>query len=161
MIHRALSRSMFFAGLMLSSTVFADAPIVKCIDGDGKVTLTDARCPAAARTVAVVAGGAGVAAAEGAVDNEDEAGDTNNDREMALSGGAAPEAATAAVSPGAPNVERYNAAAWTTRALPGVRKFAGSTLARDVATLKAARHSLMLQDSAAQSARSQRLAGLQ
>ncbi|NHZ35872.1 DUF4124 domain-containing protein [Massilia sp. CCM 8692] len=148
MIHRALTRSMFFAGLMLSSAVFADAEIVKCIDSGGKVTLTDARCPAAEQTVAVVAGSAGPAAPEAEEDND-----------MAL---VSDEAADTPAAVSAPTIERYNsAAAWTKRELPGVRKFAAGALARDVATLKAARHSLMLQDSAAQSARSQRIASLQ
>ncbi|NHZ61389.1 DUF4124 domain-containing protein [Massilia genomosp. 1] len=148
MIHRALTRSMFFAGLMLSSAVFADAEIVKCIDGDGKVTLTDARCPAAEQTVAVVAGSAELAAP-----------DAEDDNEMAL---ISAEAAAAPAAAAAPTIERHNsAAAWNKRELPGLRKFAEGALARDVATLKAARHSLMLQDSAAQSARSQRIAALQ
>jgi hypothetical protein len=142
---------MFFAGLMLSSAVFADPEIVKCIDGDGKVTLTDTRCPAAAQMVAVVAGGTEPA-------DREEAGGEN---EMALiSGESSTPVTPAAVT--APTIERYNnASAWSKRELPGVRKHAGGALARDVATLKAARHSLMLQDSAAQAARSQRLAGLQ
>ncbi|WP_164557763.1 DUF4124 domain-containing protein [Massilia atriviolacea] len=149
MIHRALTRSMFFAGLMLSSTVFADPDIVKCIDSDGKVTLTDARCPAADQTVAVVAGGTGPAAPE-------ESGDEN---EMAAIAG---ESSDTPAGASAPTVERhYTAAVWPKRDFPGVRKHAGGGLSRDVATLKAARHNLMLQDSAAQAARSQRLAALQ
>jgi hypothetical protein len=151
MIHRALSCSMFFAGLMLSSAVFADAAIVKCIDADGKVTLTDSRCPTATQTVAVVVG-----ATEPAPSGE--ADEADGDNETALISGESPAAPVAVT---APSIERYNAAAWTRRDLPGVRKYASGALARDVATLKAARHSLMLQDSAAQTARSQRLAGLQ
>lgn len=156
MIHRALTRSMFFAGLMLSSSVFADAEIVKCIDGDGKVTLTDARCPASAQLVAVVATSAQPSTAD------DTAGSgAEEDYALALGGDNASVPAAAAET-SAPTIERYNSAAvWTKRDLPGVRKYASGTLARDVATLKAARHSLMLQDSAAQAARSQRLAGLQ
>ncbi|WP_166881702.1 hypothetical protein [Massilia mucilaginosa] len=157
MIHRALSRSIFFAGLMLSSSVFADAEIVKCIDAEGKVTLTDARCPASAQmVVAVVAGGAQPATADDAPGSGAE-----EDYALALSGGDASEPEPAVVV-SAPKIERYSSAAvWTKRDLPGVRKHASGTLARDVATLKAARHSLMLQDSAAQAARSQRLASLQ
>ncbi|MDM5181651.1 hypothetical protein PO883_31215 [Massilia sp. DJPM01] len=149
MIHPALTRSIFFAGLMLSSTVFADPAlaIVKCIDNDGKVTLTDAHCPQQAQTVA--AGGAEAATA-------DEAG--AEEGQAIVSGEAAAATVRALV------VDRYAAsqAQLPRRELPVVRKpGAGGGLARDIATLKAARHSLMLQDSAAQSARSQRLAGLQ
>ncbi|UOD29340.1 hypothetical protein INH39_28675 [Massilia violaceinigra] len=155
MIHRALTRSMFFAGLMLSSSVFADAEIVKCIGSDGAVTLTDARCPASTQTVAVVAASAQPSTADDAAGTGAE-----EDYALALGGDAAEPEAAVAVS--APTIERYNSAAvWTKRDLPGVRKYASGTLARDVTTLKAARHSLMLQDSAAQAARSQRLAGLQ
>ncbi len=156
MIHRALTRSMFFAGLMLSSSVFADAEIVKCIDSDGKVTLTDARCPASAHVVAVVATSAQPSSAD-----ETTVSGAEEDFALAMSGGDASEPAVA-VEVSAPTIERYNSAAvWTKRDLPGVRKYASGTLARDVATLKAARHSLMLQDSAAQAARSQRIAALQ
>ncbi|NHZ81296.1 DUF4124 domain-containing protein [Massilia sp. CCM 8695] len=152
MIHPALTRSIFFAGLMLSSTVFADPAlaIVKCIDNDGKVTLTDAHCPQQAQTVAVVAGVTEAATA-------DEAG---ADESQAIVSGES----TAAATVRALVVDRYAAsqAQLPRRELPVVRKpGAGGGLARDIATLKAARHSLMLQDSAAQSARSQRLAGLQ
>ncbi|MCE3608133.1 hypothetical protein LXA47_31695 [Massilia sp. P8910] len=152
MIHPALTRSMFFAGLMLSSTVFADPAIaiVKCIDNDGKVTLTDARCPQQEQTVAVVAGAAANAGAAGA-----------DDSQAIISGESTAEAAVTA-----PVVERYTTsrtqAQVLRRDLPVVRNpGAGGGLARDIATLKAARHSLMLQDSAAQAARSQRIAGLQ
>ena len=153
MMHKALTQSIFFAGLMLSASVFADPEIVKCVDGDGKVTLTDTRCPASAQTVAVVAGGTGPAGSE-------EAEEAADDGEIALiSGESSAPVAPAAVT--APSIERYAATVWPKREFAGVRKHAAGTLARDVATLKAARHSLMLQDSAAQAARSQRLAGLQ
>ncbi|ATQ77052.1 hypothetical protein CR152_22940 [Massilia violaceinigra] len=157
MIHPTLTRSIFFAGLMLSSTVFADPAIaiVKCIDHDGKVTLTDAHCPQQAQAVAVVvASGTEPASAE----PQAEAG-VEEERQTIISG-----ESTAAATVTALVVERYTAsqAALPRRELPVVRKpGAGGGLARDIATLKAARHSLMLQDSAAQSARSQRLAGLQ
>ncbi|MDQ1833797.1 hypothetical protein [Massilia scottii] len=152
MIHPTLTRSIFFAGLMLSSTVFADPAIaiVKCIDHDGKVTLTDAHCPQQAQTVAVVAAVAEPASAE--AEGEEE-------RQTIISG-----ESTAAATVTALVVERYAAsqAALPRRELPVVRKpGAGGGMARDIATLKAARHSLLLQDSAAQSARSQRIAGLQ
>ncbi|MDQ1923352.1 hypothetical protein [Massilia pseudoviolaceinigra] len=155
MIHPTLTRSIFFAGLMLSSTVFADPAIaiVKCIDHDGKVTLTDAHCPQQAQAVAVVvASGTEPASAEPQAEVEEE-------RQTIVSG-----ESTAAATVTALVVERYTAsqAALPRRELPVVRKpGAGGGLARDIATLKAARHSLMLQDSAAQSARSQRIAGLQ
>ncbi|MDQ1811883.1 hypothetical protein RBA41_01065 [Massilia sp. CCM 9210] len=155
MIHPTLTRSIFFAGLMLSSTVFADPAIaiVKCIDHDGKVTLTDAHCPQQAQAVAVVvASGTEPASAEPQAEGEDE-------RQTIVSGESTAAAAVTALV-----VERYTASqsALPRRELPVVRKpGAGGGLARDIATLKAARHSLMLQDSAAQSARSQRLAGLQ
>ncbi|MFB9240229.1 hypothetical protein IV454_23150 [Massilia antarctica] len=154
MIHPALTRSIFFAGLMLSSTVFADPAIaiVKCIDNDGKVTLTDARCPQQEQTVAVAAGttAAANAGAAGA-----------DDSQAIISGESTADAAVTA-----PVVERFatsqTQAQVPRRELPVVRNpSAGGGLARDIATLKAARHSLMLQDSAAQAARSQRIAGLQ
>ena len=152
MIHPALTRSIFFAGLMLSSTVFADPAIaiVKCIDNDGKVTLTDARCPQQEQSVAVAAGGTAAA-------NAGAAG--ADDSQAIISGESTAEAAVTA-----PVVERFasSQAQVPRRELPVVRNpGAGGGLARDIATLKAARHSLMLQDSAAQAARSQRIAGLQ
>jgi hypothetical protein len=152
LVQRTLARSVFCAGLVLSSAVLADPAIVKCIDGDGKVTLTDSRCPAAAQTVAVVTGGDMAAGADSVADGGAVAAGADGDGDVPDPG---------AMIIAAPASERAHAPAWNKPELPGVRKYAGGALARDVATLKAARHSLMLQDSAAQAARSQRLAGLQ
>lgn len=130
----ALKHAIVILGLFGASSTFAGSEIVKCVDADGKVTLTDAACPASAQVVALVAG------------DSDDGNGNNGDA------AAAPDAA--------PTVDRYYPAyVPPRRQLPVVkRQSASGSLARDVATLQVARSNLRLLDSAAQAARNQRIA---
>jgi hypothetical protein len=40
-----LTRTVLLASMALGSVALADAPIVKCTDAQGRITLTDAGCP--------------------------------------------------------------------------------------------------------------------
>ncbi len=128
---RALIGALLMAGATATGSVSAGSDIIKCIDGEGNVTLTDAACPDSARVEKMVAG-------SGEPDASPVIGDM-------------PEIESVAA-------ERYSMPRLA-RALPPVKPpVAGGALARDIATLKAARLSLQLQDSAAQTLRAQRIA---
>lgn len=131
--------SLFLTAMLAASAAFAGADIVKCVDQNGRVTLTDAQCGEAVESVVV-----------------DSAAD------------AAPAASTdpqALETPAAPamrrkSIERIVLApaqlprdSWSPRA--GVRM-----LSRDVETLRAARLSMQVLDQASATLRHQRLAGL-
>ncbi len=125
-------RTLILAGVVFSSAVSAGTEIVKCIDQDGHVTLTDAICPATAKVAVMVAG-------------SNEPGDSPMIGDM-------PEIESTAA-------ERYSMPRVAKRELPAVKaQPARGALARDVATLKAARANLSLFDSAAQTLRAQRIA---
>jgi hypothetical protein len=142
MKHRAIRASMFIAAMLAASAAFAGADIVKCIDQEGHVTLTDSPCGAAAEKVVVVAASEETPA------------------------GASDEVIAAPPVPAAPavrriTVQRYLLPAaqprqtnWSTSRPPS------RALARDVETLKAARSSMKVLDEASATLRHQRLAGL-
>jgi hypothetical protein len=135
--------SIFISAMLAASAAFAGADIVKCVDQNGQVTLTDAQCGEAAQTVPVAA-----------------AANTPAD------GSAQATSADTATLPAAPaarrtSIERIVVAPAQMRhdnwsaPRPG-----GRMLARDVETLKAARLSMQVLDEASATARHQRLAGL-
>ena len=128
----ALIRSFLLAGVILSQSVSAGTDIIKCVDAQGNVTLTDAACPGNAKAAVLVAG--------------------SDQTEAAPVIGDMPEIESVAA-------ERYSMPRIARRELPPLKpQSAMRPMARDVATLKAARANLMLLDSASQSLRAQRLA---
>jgi hypothetical protein len=140
---QTIRTSMFIAAMLAASASFAGADVVKCVDQDGHVTLTDAQCHEGA-AMDVVAG-----AHETPVP------------------AASDELSTA---PAVPAVRRVvqrvvvqdyvlppGASQQTAWSSP---RPASRPLARDVETLKAAKLSLQVMDEASAALRHQRLAGL-
>ena len=144
MNHPTLSSSIFMIAMLAGSAAYAGKDIVKCVDQNGKVTLTDAQCGAGVKTVLVPAGAE--AAATAPASTEDEAGDAAIDA-------AAPVARRAPSQRVAYSPQPIQHDNWT---VPPSRK----TLSRDVETLKAARLSMRVLDEASANVRQQRLAGL-
>jgi hypothetical protein len=142
MKHNAIRTSMFIAAMLAASAAFAGADIVKCVDQEGHVTLTDSHCSAAAEKVVVVA--------------------VSEDTPAA----APDEMIAAPAAPAAPAVRRMTVQRdllppaqprqtnWSTTRPPS------RALARDVETLKAARSSMKVLDEASATLKHQRLAGL-
>ena len=118
------------AALAFTVQAHAGSGVIKCIDQDGRVTLTDTPCGAGAHSEVLIGGSQGDSAS----------------------------ADTPAAS-----VERYILPPQQPRRslVPARRLPAAGGLARDVATLKAARMNLILQDTASHNLRAQRLASLQ
>lgn len=131
----AFHRTLFLAALLVASTAFAGAEVNKCVDGDGRITLTDEPCPAGAHSELL-------ASTPGAAPLEDDAGTPE-----AASHGEALQRVVAAPA-------RLRHDTWVKKPVPG-RRFAV-----DIATLKAARQNLRQFDHAAATMRSGRLAGL-
>jgi hypothetical protein len=134
--------SIFISALLAASAASAGADIVKCVDHNGQVTLTDAQCREGVQTV-VMAGAADTPAASA----DEPSADT----------------ATVPVPPAVRRlaVERIVLApaqmqhdSWT------APRPSGRMLARDVETLKAARLSMQVLDEASATSRHQRLAGM-
>jgi len=135
----SIFRTLILAGLVVTTAVSAGTDIVKCIDAEGNVTLTDASCPDRAKTAVLVLGGTAPAAT--VADNDEDA--------ATMAGEPATFEAVAA--------ERYSAPRVARRELPVVRPFAKG-MSRDVATLKAARQNLQMLDNASHAMRAQRIA---
>ena len=140
MARHTFRSTIFITAMLAASAAFAGADIVKCVDQNGKVTLTDAQCNDGVETVVVPA------AAEAA-----RVAATQND---------------AAVQPTTPAVRRapVQRVAYAPQQVQhdswSVARPSGRMLARDVETLKAARLSMQVLDGASASVRHQRLAGL-
>jgi hypothetical protein len=138
MKHNAIRASMFITAMLAASAAFASADIVKCVDQEGHVTLTDSHCAAAAETVVVAAS------------EETPAGGADE----VIAAPAAPAVRRITVQryllpPAQPRQTNWSATRPVSRAL-----------ARDVETLKAARTSMKVLDEASATLRHQRLAGL-
>lgn len=131
--------TIFIAAMLAASAAFAGADIVKCVDQNGNVTLTDAQCGDSAAAVPTQA-----AAAEPA--EQVLAEDAGQPAAPALR-----RAAPQRVAYAPQTVQHDN---WS-QARP-----TGRMLARDVETLKAARLSMRVLDDASATVRQQRLAGL-
>lgn len=136
MNRNTLRSSIFITAMLAASAALAGADIVKCVDQDGRVTLTDSQCSAGVQTL-VVAGSAD----------------------------APPAADDSAALPAAPvarrTIQRVVLASaqlrhdnWSSQR-PKTKMFA-----RDIETLKAARLSMQVLDEASATLRHQRLAGL-
>lgn len=125
----------FLAGMVLASAAFAGTDINKCVTSSGQVTLTDEVCPKGAQVVKVIS--------------------VPSDADQASA--PAPQAAERSTS-----VEHYTVSRIPSRyAAPQRFTPPSRGLSLDVATLKMARANMHLVESAAQMAKSQRLAGLQ
>lgn len=133
--------SIFLIAMLAASAAFAGADIVKCVDQNGKVTLTDAECSDGVKTVLVPAATEAAALAA----TGDETGDP-----AVLPAPAARRAATQRVAYSPQPIQHDN------RTAPP----AGKMLSRDAETLKAARLSMHVLDEASANARHQRLAAL-
>ena len=136
---RAIRHTIFAAGMMFVSSTFAGTEIIKCTDDAGRVTLTDQSCK-----------------------GEDAA-------QVLVTEATAPEALPAAMpaSEAAPAVSGSTTRYQLTNLPPSPRMRAapytqvqapGRSLARDVATLKEARRTLMLLDSTMSASRQRGLA---
>lgn len=134
--------SIFITALLAASAAFAGADVVKCVDQDGHVTLTDAQCGAGVQSVVVagVAEGAPQAAAEQAADTA-----------MLPATAAGRRVATQRVAFAPAQIQHDS---WSSK------RPSGRMLSRDVETLKAARLSMQVLDEASATARHQRLAGV-
>lgn len=141
MNRQSIRSSLLFTALFAASAAFASsADIVKCVDQEGRVTLTDNQCSAGVQTL-------GLAAAEAPAE-------------------AAPPAeapAVAAETVAVPAARRITRLTYT--APPPIQHDSWSAprtknrmLARDVETLKAARLSMQVLDQASASAKHQRVA---
>jgi len=122
---KAIRHTLFAAGMVFVSSTFAGTDINKCTDSSGHVTLTDQPCPGEATQVVLTAAPL-PAAAQSAPDE------------------AAPEASAGTVRyqlASLPPSMKLRPAPYTQVQAPG------RSLARDVATLKEARRTLMLLDS--------------
>ena len=134
--------SLFISAMLAASAAFAGADIVKCVDQNGHVTLTDSQCSEGVQTVVVP----GSADAPAAASEDVQPADT-------------------ATLPAAPAARRtiqriVVAPAQMQRDSWSAPRPSGRMLARDVETLKAARLSMQVLDEASASIRHQRLAGL-
>lgn len=122
---KAIRHTIFAAGMVFVSSAFAATEINKCTDRSGHVTLTDQPCAGEATQVVL-----SVAAQPAPVD--------------VASADAAPAAATGAIAryqlTNLPPSTNMRAAPYTQVQAPG------RSLARDVATLKEARRTMMLLD---------------
>ncbi len=132
--------SIFIAAMFAASAAFAGADIVKCVDQNGKVTLTDAGCGDAIPAVVVQAEATSAASPD-------------SELEQAAVQSAAPAARRAATQRVAFTPQAIQHDSWTARR-------PAKMLSRDVETLKAARLSMQVLDGASATARQQRLAGL-
>lgn len=122
---KAIRHTLFVAGMVIVSSTFAGTEINKCTDSAGRVTLTDQPCGADATQVVLT-----VAPAPAALEAPAEE--------------AAPVATGGAVRyqlASLPPSTRMRPAPYTQVQAPG------RSLARDVATLKEARRTMMLLDS--------------
>ena len=119
---RAIRHTFFVAGMVLASSTFAGTEVIKCTDDAGHVTLTDQPCKGEAAQVVL-----SPASAPEVMQDE-----------VATP---APSGATHYQLTTLPPSTRMRAAPYTQVHAPG------RALARDVATLKEARRTLMLLDS--------------
>lgn len=144
MNRKTIRSSLLLTAMLAASAAFASsADIVKCVDQDGHVTLTDNQCSAGVQTVLVAA-----AAETAAVARSEEVA-----VETATLPAAAPARRVAtqrmAFAPAPLQHDSWSAPRAKSR-----------MLARDVETLKAARLSMKVLDDASASVKQQRLAGL-
>jgi hypothetical protein len=133
--------SIFITAMLAASAAFAGADIVKCVDQNGKVTLTDSQCSEGVQTVVMQAEAAPALPSDATI-------------------------AEGAVQPAAPAMRRVapQRVAYAPQQIQhdswSPARPAGKMLSRDVETLRAARLSMRVMDEASASSRHQRLAGV-
>jgi hypothetical protein len=133
--------TLFVTAMLAASAAFAGGDIVKCVDQNGKVTLTDNQCGDGVPTVVVAADADAPAAS-----SDEQAVDTA----LAAAPGARRTATQRiAFAPAPVQHDNWTAPKGNSRMLSG-----------DVETLKAARLSMRVLDEASATNRHQRLAGL-
>jgi hypothetical protein len=131
--------SLFITAMLAASAAFAGADIVKCVDQNGRVTLTDAQCTEGGEAIVVASAADTVPAASADPQSETPAAP------------AARRLSTERIVLAPAQLKRDS---WTSPRA-GVRM-----LSRDAETLKAARLSMQVLDQASATLRHQRLAGL-
>lgn len=144
MSRQTFKHTLFLAGMLIASAAFADPELVRCVDPEGRVTLTDARCQERGEVVL-----------EAPLQAAPEAAQVSEPGSAASP--AAPPAATGKTvvrqrPVAALGVMPRNA--WANKAV------AGRSVSLDVETLKAARLNMQTQDGASLALRQQRLAAL-
>lgn len=125
---KAIRHTLFVAGMVFVSSTFAGTEVIKCTDQSGHVTLTDQPCKGAAAQVVL----SGATAPSGLADEGTPEVSNGADRYQLTN---------------LPPSTRMRAAPFTQVQAPG------RSLARDVATLKEARRTLMLLDSSMSASR--------
>jgi hypothetical protein len=142
MTPQSLRTGILISAMLAASAAFAGADIVKCVDQDGRVTLSDLQCGEGSQTVPLAK--PSIAPAEDSADSQP--------ADMAeLPAVPATRIVIERVARARAPVQHDN---WT------APRQSSRMLARDVETLKAARLSLQVLDAAAAAGRHQRLAGL-
>lgn len=122
---KAIRHTLFVAGMVFVSSTFAGTEVIKCTDQSGHVTLTDQPCKGEAAQVVLSAATTPAALADEAAPAAPAASGGTDRYQLAKM----------------PPSTRMRAAPFTQVQAPG------RSLARDVATLKEARRTLMLLDS--------------
>lgn len=140
MTRHTFRSSIFITAMLAASAAFAGGDIVKCVDQNGKVTLTDTQCGDGIETMLVPAAEAAPPVAA-----------TQNDAAVQS---AAPAVRRVAIQRVAYAPQQIQHDSWSAARPPS------RMLARDVETLKAARLSMRVLDGASAAVRHQRLAGL-
>lgn len=125
---KAIRHTLFVAGMVFVSSTFAGTEVIKCTDQSGHVTLTDQPCKGEAAQEVL----SGAAGASSLTDEAAPAASDVTDRYQLTN---------------LPPSTRMRAAPFTQVQAPG------RALARDVATLKEARRTLMLLDSSMSASR--------
>ena len=130
---KAIRHTLFVAGMVFVSSTFAGTEVIKCTAESGHVTLTDQPCNGEAAQVVLAAASAPASSADQAAPVVSNGGDRYQLTRL-------------------PPASRMRAAPFTQVQAPG------RALARDVATLKEARRTLMLLDSTMSASRQRGLA---
>ncbi|WP_426172665.1 DUF4124 domain-containing protein [Massilia sp. TWR1-2-2] len=139
MNHKTFRSSLLLTAMFAASAAFANsADIVKCVDQDGRVTLTDNQCSAGVQTVVVAASAEAPAT---------QAADAHAVDPAAAAPAPARRVTRMAFTPMPIQHDSWSAPRGKSR-----------MLARDVETLKAARLSMQVLDQASASTRQQRVA---
>lgn len=144
MSRQTFKHTLFLAGMLIASAAFADPELVRCVDPEGHVTLTDARCQE--RGEVVLEAPLQVAPEAAPVSGPDST--------------ASPAAAPAPAGKMLVRQRPVAALAVLPRNAWANKAGAGRSVSLDVETLRAARLNMQTQDSASLALRQQRLAAL-
>jgi hypothetical protein len=143
MKHSACQFSLILLAVSAAPAALAGPDILKCVDRNGHVTLTDQPCPAGSRVAVVIPDGApnNPVAAQGAAQGASQVGSSGT---AGSTGSGGDEPAPNA----APQVEHYPLPPAPPRARQRPASTKPTPLSRDEATLKAARMKMLLNESA-------------